>query len=104
MKIKTTNYDITAKAEIDPGSNIWEVMDAIGGLLQVIGYGSDTVAKAIRDEDEGLWLAPTQENMEKWRGCECLCDTGNGCHFGLFNLNGKADAIVRFIPISTLCG
>ena len=102
MKIKIQNYDITAKAEISPDSNIWDVMDAIGGLLQVIGFGEETINQAIRDEDEGLWLAPIKENIEKWNGCQCLCEISNG-EFALITLNGNY-GYIRFIPISTLCG
>lgn len=105
MKIKIKNYNITAKAELDEGSDIWEVTDAIGGLLQVIGFGEDTVAKAIKDEeDQGFWLAPTHENIEKWNGCQCLCQMDDSDYCGVFQLNGPMKSLIRFIPIATLCG
>lgn len=110
MKIKITNYDITAKAEISPDSNIWEVTDAIGGLLQVVGFGKDTISQAIRDEDEvqDLWLVPTEENLEKWAGNICLFEginSSGGTYYYLASPSGDWDSVIpRFIPIATLCG
>lgn len=103
MKIQFENYGIIAHAEIGQDSNVFEVMAAIGGLLQVIGYGKDSIEKVIKDEDDCLWLDPHPYNLQAWNGHECLCDRGDG-RYGLFNLNGKTDGIVRFIPIATLCG
>lgn len=106
MTIRFENYGITAQAEISEDSNIWEVMAAVGGLLQVIGYGSDSVAKAIRDEDEGLWLPPTKDNLKKWTGELCLFKGVNNDdedYFFLASPDGER-CTTPFIPISTLCG
>lgn len=105
MKIQFENYGIIAHAEIGQDSNVFEVMAAIGGLLQVIGYGKDSIEKVIKDEEESLWLEPTKENLEKWKGHECLFNTRINNYFGVETLRERQDDnIIRFIPIATLCG
>ena len=111
MKITIESCGITANAELNPDSDIWEVTNALGGLLQVVGFGKTTIDKAFRDEEESLWLAPTEANLEKWADSDCLYeahyDSDASVSFvGQYKEMSTTDKdrIIRFIPIETLCG
>ena len=104
MKIRFENYGIAAQAEISPDSDVFEVMDAIGGLLQVIGYGKDSIDRAIKEEDNTLWFEPTRENLNKWAGELCLFKGINSSNENYFFLccQSREPGLNPFIPIKTL--
>lgn len=111
MKITIESYGLSNETTLPDDSDIWEVMNAVSGGLQVVGFLKETIDSAIRREEESLWLAPTQSNLEKWADSDCLYeahyDSDSSVSFVAQYKEMSTtdrDRIIRFIPIENLCG